>query len=449
MGARDVTARATGATQAASMAHPVRLRACLGCLLFVGAVVGCDEGDPPPADAGADAGAPGSRADAGVPTGDAGGPEDAGPGGAPDAGARDDTGPGGPPTATRLTPDGSSWWDPEVIATDDGAFMTFQDGSGDIWLATIDPATGALEDGSLQTIATGGAPLLRTFNGPELGLDAQGLSVHFTQVGGDGAYQAARVQMVGGTPQLDVLTTGDEHFTPMASKDPTDASTRLVMLRRPPEWGAALWIDDAAPSVEHDLFVVDDRADSDVRWISGSHLLVTDGPLADTAREEVSVLDTDTGVVEVVSNGEGVFGNPYGWFAPDAGDRLQVVALTDDLALTVWGRDPGGWSRIATLPSPVAGLPYLGSPEPFVVEGRSYLSAVLADDADPRPGITEQQVWLFGLDGGPAWRCDDGAPGATRIDPEVLVLGDRIFVYYYTIDRTRSQVWVCATRVPA
>ncbi|MFK7987387.1 MAG: hypothetical protein AB8I08_15305 [Sandaracinaceae bacterium] len=365
-----------------------------------------------------------------------------------DAGFAPDSGSTTATLATRLTPSGDSWWDPEVLSADEGAWMTFQDERGEVFLATLDPMTGLLSGGGVRSIGDRAAPLLRTFNGPEFGLDAQGISVHYTRIGEDGLFQSTRVRMEYGEPRLDVLTEGVEHFSPLASKIPSDPSTRLIMLRRPPEWGTALWVDDASPEVEHELFPIVDRTDSDARWISGSRLIVTDGPLTPTTREEVSVLDTDTGEVEIVSNGEGVFGNPYGWFAPDAGDALQVIALTDDLALTMWRRAPDGWSRVATIHSPVPSLPYFGSPEPFAVRGRSFVSAVLASEADPQPGVSEQQVWLFSLDGRDAWRCDDGAAGATRADPEVLVLGQQVFVYYYTISRRRSEVWVCATRVP-
>jgi hypothetical protein len=60
------------------------------------------------------------------------------------------------------------------------------------------------------------------------------------------------------------------------------------------------------------------------------------------------------------------------------------------------------------------------------------------------PGRTDQQVWLVPLDGGDPVRCDDGAPAVTtRVDPEVMVTGEQVSVYYYAWDGSRSQVQRC------
>ncbi len=80
-----------------------------------------------------------------------------------------------------------------------------------------------------------------------------------------------------------------------------------------------------------------------------------------------------------VSDGEGTFGNPYGWRAPEAGGDLYALATVDDVRLAVWGHSAAGWRLVRTLTSPEAAFPYLGSPEPFVANGRSYVSLVVAN----------------------------------------------------------------------
>jgi hypothetical protein len=354
------------------------------------------------------------------------------------------------PTTTLLTPAGQSWWDPEVLRTDTGALLTWQNERAEIWLAELDRSSGLVVPGSERRLGERAAPLLETYNGPEFGLDSSGWSVFFTRVEPGGSLQAVRARLHGGELVSDVVTRGDSHFSPLASKDSASASTRLVLLRRPADWGTVAWLDLGSPLEVHDLFHIARRSDADIRWVDGGFQLVTNGHPA--LPGEVAALDTGGGAAEQVSAGEGAFGSPYGWWAPETGGALHVVAITDDQRLTVWRRGAAGWSRAAVLTSPESALPYVGSPEPFVMGGRSYLSLVVADEADPRPGASEQHVWVIGIDPEAplALRCDDGRPGpVTRVDPEVWVGTERVFVYYYEVATTGARAYACALELAA
>ena len=105
----------------------------------------------------------------------------------------------------------------------------------------------------------------------------------------------------------------------------------------------------------------------------------------------------------------------------------------------------GAWEQWHVLTSPQPEHAFFGSPEPFVVDDRSFVSVTVAPTSDQTVGVTDQQVWLMSLDGATSVRCDDGrdAP-TTRVDPEVLVVDDRVFVYYYVLDETGSTVHVCS-----
>lgn len=369
---------------------------------------------------------------------------------APDVDARTDSGiPAG--TTVELTPSGEAWYDPELLQVPGESLIGWQDGAANVWVARLDLDTGLVEPGSERLLGGDSAPLIRTFNGPEFGLDASGWAAYYTQVGQDGIGQVARVRLAGNDVNLDVLTSGDEHFTAMASKDETAATTRLMMLRRPPDWGTALWMDLAPPATQHDLFPIVERPDADLRWIDGMpSLVVTNHP---DLPGEISILDTTTSTLAQVSGGEGTPTSAYGWSAPEAGGALRVVAIVDSTRLVVWEEQTNGprWSVVADLESPEAGFAYFGSPEPVVVEGHSYITFTVRDTADTIPGGSTQHVWIIGLDPDApfALRCDDGQNGAlTRVDPEAIRGRDQVFVYYYTLGMSSSRAYACATGIP-
>ncbi len=317
-----------------------------------------------------------------------------------------------------------------------------------IWVAEVDPDTGLLVEDTSSRIADGAAPLRRTFNGPEFGVDRAGWSLYYTRLV-DGRQQVARVTADG---TLAVLTTGDEHFSPLASTQASSASTRLIALRRPPDWGTALWVDAADPGTEHELLHLAERTDGDARWAVGTATFVTNAHPDQPGR--LSLVNTDTGAVVPVSE-PGVKTAPnaiFAWVAPEADGELFLLAVVDDRELVVWGRhDHGDWQRRATLTSPDPTHPYLGSPEPFVAGGRSYISLTTAEAPGAAPGRTSQQVWIVGIDPEAPFerRCDDGEAGpVTRVDPEVLLGADQAFVYYYTLTQAAgAQTYRCATGI--
>ncbi len=351
----------------------------------------------------------------------------------------------GPGDVTRLTPDGESWLDPELLRIKDEAWIGWQDPRGGIWIADVDLLDGTVA-GRPRQVGASAAPLARTYNGPEFGLDINGLALYYTQLVG-GIEQVARTDLSGTTA---VLTKGDAHFSPLPTRNAGDASTRLLMLRRPPDWGTLVWVDAIDTTTQHDLSHLAEREHGDARWAEGTAVFVTnahpDHPgqisLVDTRRDSVSVI-TDT--IEARTS-------PYAWRAPESADgEFLVLAVIGDKRLQIWAPDAErGWRSYVTLESPSIEHPYIGSPEPFVAGGRSYVSLTVRDTIELRPGVTDAQVWIVGIDPNSQFRqrCDDAAVGPTmRADPETLAGATQVFVYYYVVKQTSSEAWRCASGI--
>lgn len=346
------------------------------------------------------------------------------------------------PVTVQVTPTGESWFDPEVLVHDGSGWMAWQDGVGRIWLAELDLTDGLPGPEGPILVASDAAPMLDTNNGPELGVDAQGISLWYTASTPQGL-RVARVA-VGTSGATVEWVTPAGHLSPLPSRWPDSPTTLVVALRRPPGFGTAVWFDEATPSETVDLVWLPDRGGGDARWVVGTGLITVAGELGTGAA--VELVDTSTGAtLEIGADGDGVVENTYGWIDPATGG-VSVLAVVGGDEVLVWDVDAAGSAverlRVA---SPDDDHPYLGSPEPLLVEGRPWVTVTAADQPSTVPGRTDQQVWLVPLDGGASLRCDDGtAATTTRLDPEAIVTDDEVFVYYYAWDATDSQVHRCA-----
>lgn len=340
-----------------------------------------------------------------------------------------------PPGATlRLGPPGVSVSDPEFL--NDGDLVAWQTAGGEIRLAEVDPASGLFSVDGAQLVDTGADSLLQSFNGPEFGLDREGWSVFYTKQSA-GESQIWRAALgPGGELAAEPLTSGSPHTTPIVSQDANAENVFVVNIRGSWESGDVTWYRDATPELESFVAPVDTRATTHPTWIPGADTLIYREPEG-AERGQLFLLDTETGARRQITGDAGDKTFPFGWFAPDHDGALLAFALLDQTAIAVY-RDLGGafWSRIATLPIPAeSGGVTLGSAEPFVAAGRSFVTLSVQTNTSGTPGVADAQVWVFSVDPDPddriVLRCDDGQPApAMRIDPESFLGAEQVYVYY-------------------
>ncbi|NDJ87526.1 MAG: hypothetical protein GYB66_16755, partial [Chloroflexi bacterium] len=226
--------------------------------------------------------------------------------------------------------------------------------------------------------------------------------------------------------------------TQLVSRNLRAESTRIAAIRGTWQASTAVWFDESDPSTDHDIATIENGIAS-LRWIDNSYQL-TYSQRTGPDRGQVLLLDTATNAAQVITNDAGDKTDPYGWYAPDFGGEMLVLAIVDNAAVAVY-RDTGGayWERIATLqPPPEAGATFISSAEPFVVGGRSYISLIIKNATDTRERFSHSEVWLFDVNEDPTTRyterCDSGESGLARSDPEVFIGEQNVFVYYNVID---------------
>ena len=319
--------------------------------------------------------------------------------------------------------------------------MVFQALDG-IWLGELDPDTGLfVNDGGKDTFVDTASSVLQAKNGPEYGLDAGGTTIFYNKTvtlpGQDPLLRVWRATPTGIGFLREPLTGFDQSRINQLPSQNSGVTTTYALYARtgiPPAAGAISWFNEAAPSFDNDITpLVPEYAG--FRWVRGSTLFTSTlsvGPLAG----QIIVGDAATGKTQVVTTDPGLKFDPYGWFAPEYGGALAVLAIVGGGNIAVYV-DQGGptLDLVSFLPPPQkTSMTYAQSPEPFVSGGQSFISLTLKDD----PGsiysdVTEAQIWVYGLQPGPGrftLRCDDGNPDRIRHEAETMSGTDETYLYY-------------------
>lgn len=354
---------------------------------------------------------------------------------------------------------GNHYIDPEIL--DIEGLMTFQDKSGGVWVAGLDPVSGLFStaDGMETLMDSGAMSLRQTYNGPEFGVDGNGWAVYYTK-SHNGIPQIWRARSVDGKLESKALTADKQRRqSVLASKNANTDATSLIYVQGQLGDGQFYWLNESRPTTETSIVRL--KGVDSPRWIKDSLKFVyaeSDGKDAG----QLKLVDTVTGKVRTITHDEGIKAFAYGWKAPEYNGDTLVLALVDYKAIGIW-RDTGDnyWQRIATLTPPTASrYQYFGSPEPFVLKGKSYISLVLKD-SNTRGRFKDSEVWVMSIDADPARRfvrrVDDGKPQVMRSDPETFVGENEVFLYYnavgadkvYEIYRARTGLGTAGKNVAA
>jgi len=352
--------------------------------------------------------------------------------------------------AQMISPAGASYIDPEFLSSENK--MAFQTTGGYVWLSDLDPFSGlpVTPTGLDILIDTGATPLIISINGPEFGTDQNGWSVFYTKPNGSNP-QTWRADYNGTTVTRTPLTAGnDSRLSALATKAPGSDGIRLLYSVGPSlSNGQMAWTDEDSPADE----TVVDSADNGVRWIDGTRSFVYIKQTG-TDAGQLFFYDTETQNEIMLTNDTETKTYSYGWYASEYDNELLVLAVLNDTAFGIY-KDTGGqfWEKIMTIPvPPLSSFDYIGSPEPFVAGGKSYISFVTKVVATGSFYV-QAEVWVTGIeqDTGQQFmlRCDDGAANTKRTDPESFIGDEEVFIYYNVVNENgKFEIWRYATGIP-
>ncbi|MFW5761666.1 MAG: T9SS type A sorting domain-containing protein, partial [Cyclobacteriaceae bacterium] len=351
--------------------------------------------------------------------------------------------------AVKISPDDASYIDPEILSSENK--LAFQMGNGNVWLSDLDPNTGLFSsaNGLDVLVDVDATPLVVSINGPEFGVDSNGWSLVYTKPN-EGTPQAWRA-IVNDTIVTNIpLTSGVQpRLSILASKDPNASSTKILYSKGPSlnngEFG---WADVINPASE----TIVDSTDNGVRWIDDSQKFFYTKQTGSSAGQ-VFLYDTDTSSEIQVTNDDDVKTYPYGWFAPEYNNELIFLVLLNDTTMGIY-KDNGNpfWDRIFTIEVPPASsFDFIGSPEAFVTNNKSYISFVTKEIATGSSYV-DAEVWVVDIEpdinNRLMLRCDDGLPNTKRTDPESYIGANEVFIYYNQINNLGEfEIWRYATGI--
>ncbi|MEM6746100.1 MAG: hypothetical protein AAF608_01630 [Pseudomonadota bacterium] len=357
-----------------------------------------------------------------------------------------------------INPPNTSYIDPEIHPLKPEMVYQF---NGEGFVQAYDPVTGLFAEGSVRVFFDDVATLSDTKNGPEYGLDDQGIAIYYNKEASDGSLQFFRARDNGdGTFSVDQVTTnGADRINQLPSQNADANTTWLVYARddasAPFGGGFIAYADANDPSTEIDLTPVRPGY-SGFRWVRGTSIFLT--TLAEGADEgQVLMVDAETGTQRVVTNDAGIKFDPFGWFPPEFGGDMAFSATTGaggDISIY---RDTGGtfFELYSVQPPASASLPFAQSAEPFVAEsGTSYISLTLADVTDAIfADATEGDIWVYGIEDGAdrfTLRCSNDDPMRVRHEAEMVSGENETFVYYNRIDEVGFfEIFLCETGLAA
>lgn len=362
-----------------------------------------------------------------------------------------------PPATKRATDPGAVAIDPELHPS--LPLLAYQDGGNRIVMVELDPMTGEFVSSanSPRVLDSDAASTGITFNGPQFGQDRFGWAAFYSKEDEHGVIQTWRATVDGDAVTNDLLTGGISHMTSLASASDALSGIRIINLEG--SWqagGIGTWFDEDNPGLQVPFGDPIDRLrTSRADWVIGDEDAIVFNFNDGANAGQLALYDVVTEQTTVITGDAGDKTFAQAWPAPEFGG-IAAMALVDKLTVGVY-RDLGGpfWERVADLPIPAgSGGLTMGSPEVFVVNGKSYLSLTVQTTESNTPPEADAQVWIIDIEEDPARRfavrCDDGAEGPLqRIDPEFYLGEEQAFVYY-NIRGSNNEfpIYVCASGIP-
>ncbi len=311
----------------------------------------------------------------------------------------------------------------------------FTDG-GKLWLGYVDPLTGDFlpPDGKAELLDT---DTIYQGNGPEWVASKAGPTLVYNKKLPNKRIGLAKAQEIDGTWISDYLARSKGLLNPLGSLNEEDRNPYIFyLLRLGNEEHVLAWrfLDFARTEEEVPMSL----GATGGRWVPGKRELVFSTTLPDGTRQAF-LYDCRTGVLEQLTFDSGRKQTIFMWQAPEFDGEyifFASVKMTDWSVIRVYRKmdaDLDGveeWTVFRTITPPSQGI-YFWSPEPFVHNGKSYISLVASTSPNHKATDVPSQVWLADIDpvGGFVQNLTMD-PNRLRLDPEVFVTDQGPYIYY-------------------
>lgn len=303
---------------------------------------------------------------------------------------------------------------------------------GDLWLADIDPDTGAMTpvDGKGILVDTGLANLIPVGNGPEFGFGAGEVFLCYTKQSGDTWQLGLARQDINGDWVPSEMTLIDDRWRPICTPPGTPDLGRMSYIQEiAPGEKAVGWRDIDDPDSERTFTGVGGAGG---RWVEGQRAFVS-ATIVDLVTQLFWVdIDTEE-VTQITFDGDQKY-NTFAWHAPEFDEILISTAINFN-RVGIYRKIDDVWTRINTLEFP-SRFEFVTSPEPFVHNGKSFVTAILSKDIGVGPlefvPAGPSEVWIANIDPDQQFfrRIDSRENGVRRSEPEYHPLSTGPAMFY-------------------
>ncbi len=312
-----------------------------------------------------------------------------------------------------------------------------------VWIANLDPNTGLFisNDGYDLQVDSAIASIglnAQTNNGPEWGLDKNGVAVFYSKPDANGIVQYWKAEnlksgQVKTTKLTDVPSPNGEGAIQGCVRQDESRPTTQFFYRYsigPEKAGQSRWADENRANEINPIpnFNAGAFAPS---WIPETDDFVY-GRFVTQTRSEIARFKTDTKVFIDLTNEPNVYKqNIIAFKAPEYNNELMLLCIADKSELAIY-KDLGyGYERFKTVSNLDPDHPYLYSPELFQVNGKTYF-AVLAVDSSDYHTATDGAIYVveLGKDNNRLIRRVDNGLPANRYEPEVYIGSEEVFVFF-------------------
>jgi len=323
--------------------------------------------------------------------------------------------------------------------------ITWQDKIGQLWIADVDPVTGAFIPitGQGRLIDTGLAGISDSGNGPEWAYSNLGQQIvytKYTSIQRD-RFMLARARNVGGNWFPELVPGGIDGYAPIGSLEPNDPDPRIkYQLGSPANGSQGLAWKSLATGAGA---ILPDPTSDAGRWVEGRRALII-SILVDNIRQ-AAYYDIDTNVITQLTFDATQKNNLFMWKAPEYNNELIFMAAVNAQAINIYRQINGVWTVINSLVPPNA-RPYLLSPEYFVYNGKSYVFT-LASDGKKTSDRELSDVWLMAADPtAPLFRQVSRLDKTmVRADPEYFITTLGPWIYYSQRAGAKRIIHRCST----
>lgn len=321
--------------------------------------------------------------------------------------------------------------DPEFYSA--GRRMVFMDRSNRLKVTTL-RSDGSLGSGGCRgtvideraTLSVPGFPLV---NGGEWALSQRGSEIYYTRLDDSGRVEMAVARANGGTWDVQTLEASSDRGLPIPSMDGSDPQPRILYARARDDGYELMWRESTDPNTERTFGAHIVQASGGApRWVRGERAITTTQLDANGVAQAVRI-DIDTSVVGVLTQDTDPKDEVWMWHAPEFGSARVFIAVAGGSQLRVYREEAATWSLINVIDA-TAFSARIGiySPEPTIIDGRSYVVMQLSDQK-----VGPSEIWIAAIDPAlPLLRqvSDPADVRKVRTEPEWVHTSDGSFIYY-------------------